>query len=588
MGLRNYQIESLHAVKDARHRNVRHALLVYPTGGGKTLAMAHLPQYMGMQPGDKMIVLVHRDELVHQTVEKLQKYNGHLTTTVEKAEMTADLNADLIVASVQTIGRNPLKDGKYEFTDRIKKFDPNRVRFVCVDEAHHALGHSYRSVLAYFGCLKGTEYDREGQFLLGVTATPNRGDNLGLEDVFDEIVYSKPLLEMIHEGWLTDLKAYRVDTSVDLSEVKLNAGDFAIKQLEKTVNTPSRNKLVVDKYIELGEDQRAIAFTVDVQHSEDLAKAFNDTGVRAYAISGKMPLNDRRKVLQLFRNGFYRVLTSCGVLNEGFDDPAVCVGLMARPTKSGLLYRQQVGRVLRPSPAPEEIEAMRTVGQEPSWIKPHAIVIDFCDVSGRHALHTAPTLFGMNAKASLKGKKAGETATEMEKIISQKKLPLSLDQVESLEKLKAVAERVDLLKPPSVPHHVRAMSQFSWVEYAKDSYSLVLPDYGIIRVSQNMLGQWEVARSNKGVKTVLGQERELKDAIHRADKEVPPEARILLNGTSGWRNQPVTPEQINYMWRIDHRGRRQFGSMDMYRMAVKKQYPTKGMASDRINQLKGA
>jgi superfamily II DNA or RNA helicase len=588
MALRNYQKESLNAVASAVQRGVRHGLTVLPTGAGKTVVLSHLPSSMGMAPGEQMLVLVHRDELVNQTVEKLQRYNPDLHVTIDKAENKADVNADLIVASVQTIGRNPLADHKFTFKDRIARLDAQRIQYVVVDEAHHATATSYRGVLAYLGVLKGSPYDwGRDKFLLGVTATPNRGDNQGLSTIFSEIVYSKSLPEMIDESWLVDIKAYRVDTRVDISEVKTSAGDFQTKALEKTVNTPSRNALIVDKYLEFGEGQRGVVFTVDVQHSEDVATAFNNRGIRALAISGQMPMNDRRKALQLFRDGYYRILASCGVLSEGWDDPAAVVALMARPTKSGLLFRQQVGRVLRPFPAPEELTAMRSEGREPAWIKPYAIVIDFCDLSGKHILHTAPSLFGLNPKMDLNGKKGRETTQAIEKVIQQKKLPLALDSVESLEKLDSIVQQVDLLRPATIPEHVRKVSRFAWIEYGADSYSLSVPDYGIVRVKPNMLNQWEVSKTNNGIMNMIGTTATLEEAVALADRQVPESASAVMDQSSKWREKRTSEAQIKYMWRLDHRGRRQFKDFSIYCAAVMRQYPHMGDASNRINQLLG-
>lgn len=589
MALRKYQLEALEACKVARQQGSVRGLIVIPTGGGKTVVLSKMPDYLGLQPHQKMIVLVHRDELVFQTKEKLEKYNPERKVGIEKAEFKASLDDQLVVASVQTIGRNKYDKDKreYEWCERIQKFNPDDFRFLVVDEAHHSLGDSYKSVLAYFGCLKGTQYDKQTKCLIGVTATPNRGDNLGLEAIFDSILYSKTLIDMIEDKFLCDIKAFRIDTTVDLSEVRVEKGDFAIKQLEKTVNTPERNNLIVDKYKEHGEGHRGIAFTVDIQHSVDLAETFNQAGIRAFALSGKTPTEDRRKVLQLFRDGYYRVLSSCGILNEGFDDPAVTVGLMARPTKSGLLYRQQIGRCLRPSPSPEELADMRARGVDPPRIKTEAIILDFCDVSGRHTLHTAPTLFGMSAKMNLKGKKAGEIVKEINQIIEQKKLPLSPADVESLEKLKATAQRVDLLAKPKIPEHVRRVSPFTWIQCGADSYSLALPDYTIIRVTPNLLGQYEIAKSIKGIKTVLGVSADLDSAIKSADNHIPADARYLLNGAAGWRTKPVSDAQLGYLWKIDHQNRRTCGTLPVFTQFMKKHFPTCGHASDRINELNG-
>lgn len=588
MALRKYQIEALEAVKTAKQKGIRRGLVVLPTGGGKTVVFSHLPGVLEMQPGEQLLILVHRDELVWQAKEKLEKYNPHLHVAIEKAQYRADADgADVIVASVQTIGRNKFckETSTWEFSERIQRFDRDRVRYIVIDEAHHALGDSYKSVLAYFHCLKGKD-DSGDKFLLGVTATPNRSDNVGLESIFDEIVYSKPLGEMIEEGWLTDIKAFRIDTTVDISSVKTSLGDFQIGDLEKTINTPARNKLIVEKYQELGENQRALAFTVDVVHSNDLSQAFNDAGITAFALTGKTPEDDRHKVIQMYRDGALRVLVSCGVLSEGFDVPAATVALMGRPTKSGLLYRQQCGRVFRPFPAPEELAALQAAGLTPEWKKPNAIVIDFCDLSGRHTLHTAPTLMGLSPKLSLKGKSLMDTTKEIESTIAQKKLPLAASEIEDLDKLKGMAQQIDLLAKPRIPEHVRKVSRFGWVETGKDQYILALADYTIIRVNQNALGHWEVAKSTRGLKTILSHHAQLNDAIHAADQNVPPDQQNLLDGNSSWRKRPVSDAQINFLWKIDFRTKAQFPNVNSFSSFIRRVFPTSGQASDRITELR--
>jgi superfamily II DNA or RNA helicase len=552
-----------------------------------------MPEYANLRTGRQMIVLVHRDELVWQTRRKLEAANPTLRVGIEKATHRDDGNSDLIVASVQTIGRNKYtkETQTYEWCDRIQKFDRCNVDVVVIDEAHHALGDSYRSVLAYFGILKDTRFaDRRNEcYLLGVTATPNRGDNLGLETVFDEIVYSKPIVEMIREGWLVEPHGHRVDTHVDLSAVKVTHGDFAIKELEKTVNTPARNKLIVKKYLELGEGLRAIAFTVDVQHSEDLAAEFNAEGVPAFALSGKTPDELRKQVLRDFHEGRYSVLASCGILNEGFDDPGVTVGLMARPTKSGLLYRQQVGRALRPFPAPEELAEMRSRGVEPEHVKQKAIIIDFCDVSSRHELHTVPTLFGLKSTMSLQGRGAVETVDEMERIAEQTKLKLPISSFDSIDALRSTATRINLLEPPKVPDHVRKVSPYSWLESGEEQFSLSLPkpDYAILRVQQNMLGQWEVCRSIKGLSKVLATKGSMETALREAEKHIPQEAKALLDDGAAWKRRPISDNQIATMWKYERSNvKSEFhGNFNQYANFMKERYPHQGAASDYIGSL---
>lgn len=591
--IRPYQQNALNKIRQTRD-TVRKGVVVWPTGSGKTVLFSHLPSTLGMRDGEQMLVLVHRDELVYQSAEKLRKYNPDLHIAVEKAQYRADENlADVIVASVQTIGRNKLckETGEYEFCDRISRFDRNAVKYIVVDEAHHCTGDSYKSILAYFNCLKGTSYDSNDKYLLGVTATPKRSDNIGLESIFDDIIDSKPIVEMIDDGWLSKIKAYAIPTTVDISKVGVSAGDFKIGELERTVNTPSRNRLIVDKYIAHGGNLPGLAFTVDIQHSIDLASAFSDAGIPAFALSSRTSESDRHLAIEMFKSGNLRILVSCGVLSEGFDAPNATVGLMCRPTKSGLLYQQQVGRVLRPSPSPEELAAMREAGSDPGWIKQTAIVLDFVDNSGRHNLHTAPTLVGLSPKLNLNGKSLTDTAKEIEQTISKNRLPISMSDVEDMSAFEAIAKSVDLLSQPRVSVAVASISRYKWTEVNTDSFALCLPDYVIVRVEQNTLGQWEVSRSVRGVRTVVDRHADMKAAIKSADTLVPPECGVLLDGEAGWRKKPISDKQVEFLWRLDREAQRTFKYMNKYKAMLtgygnKHKAMTMGWASDKINSLK--
>jgi ATP-dependent helicase IRC3 len=462
------------------------------------------------------------------------------------------------VASVQTIGRNKKQeDGSWEYCKRIQKFDAGRFKYVLVDEAHHAIGASYQGVLAYFNVLKSDPQRNDpAKFCLGVTATPERADNIGLETLFDTIIATRDLRELISEGWLATPKAYRIDTHVDLSGVDSKYGDFVTKQLEKAVNTPERNRQVVQEYITHGEGMKAIAFTVDVQHTVDLAAAFREEGILAYGITGDTPTGDentpntRKWVYKRYADGGIQVLVSCNVLQEGFDQPIASVGLMARPTKSGLLYRQMCGRVLRPYPAPEEIEAMLKQGITPKWIKPYCIILDFADLSSRHTLHTLPTLFGLRADYNAKGGKVVDQVQEMERIVQQKKLALDLSDVRNLAELKSIAERVDLFQKPVIPEEVQKYSKLAWYKAGANAYQIVL-DKEVFRVQETGLGKWKVSKSVKGVRTEIGEYATKSEAFSTADGHVPADQAFKVQAAAKWRSKPVTDGQVDLMWKVD-------------------------------------
>lgn len=570
-------------------RGVSKMLCVSPTGSGKTVTFAFLPQAIELAPGEKLMVLVHRNELVYQSAEKLQRYNPNLRVGIERASEKASPMDDIVVASVQSIGKaKRLDDGSFEFSERLRKFNPDDFKALVIDEAHHAIGESYANVTRYFGiCKPETKYDNSNKILIGFTATPNRSDNVGLELIFDQIVFSREIREMIEAGWLTDIKAYRIDTLVDISQVAISRGDWVVSDLERTVNTPERNDLIVRKYIELGEGMSAFAFTVDIQHAVDLAAAFNKEGISAYMVSGNTPEDDRKKILQMFRDGQVKVLASAGVLSEGVDVPSVGCGLMCRPWKKALPYIQQVGRVLRPFPAPEELESYRQKNTIPKWIKPHAIILDFCDLSGRHQLNTVPTLFGLRPDFNLKGKKATETVKKIEETLQQKCLPIPASQFRSLEELQSIEERVDLLKMATIPDEVKKVSNLAWVTGPTGGYQICLPDYAILRISQDTLGQWQCYRSVKGVRSLLFSDRELGSVMKKAEGMIPREAMITLQSDAKWRLEKASEAQAKLLWKLKPSMRNGFPSMDSFAGWVMENY-SKGDASTLISSLLGS
>jgi superfamily II DNA or RNA helicase len=566
MGLRPYQQETLTGIAEAhashgdktfllgvtatpeRSDNIGletifDCVVVLPCGGGKTVIMSNIPKTLGMKPTEQMLVLVHRDELVWQSKEKLQRYNPTLLVGVEKAEHKCNPNAHIIVASVQTIGKNRKKeDGTWEFCKRIQKFDPKRFRYILTDECHHAVGGSYQSIYAWFDENHGIQRDAR-------------------------LVCARDLRELIEEGWLAPVSAYRIDTHVDLDKVDVKYGEFVTSKLSREVNTPERNQLIVREYQARGCGRKAIAFTVDVQHTHDLVAAFREEGILAYGITGDTPTGDedtpntRKWVYKRYSEGAADVLVSCNVLQEGFDQPIATVGLMSRPTKSGLLYRQMIGRVLRPFPAPEELQAMLEKGITPKYVKSEAIILDFSDSTSRHHLHTVPTLFGLRPDYNAKGGRLVDQVAEMERIVEQKKLQLALADVQDLAHLKSIAEKVDLFAKPVIPEEVAKHSKLAWFKAGPNSYQIVL-DREVFRIQETGLGKWKVSKSVKGVRTEVGEYADKKAAFAAADAQVPADQAFKVQAAAQWRAKAPTDAQIDLLWKVDKKLKAPFAHIE--------------------------
>jgi len=221
---------------------------------------------------------------------------------------------------------------------------------VADDEAHHAAAPSWQAVLDHF----------QPDFTLGVSATLERHDGKSLERFGVEPIYTYPLRQAIEDRWLCRLRQYAVETRESLDSVGWRYGDFAEGELSRAVNTERRNQCVLDAYRLHASSRRALAFCVDVAHAEDLASTFrNFAGIQAVAVSGSMPIQERRETLDRFAAGKIQVVTNCAVLTEGFDDVGIEAVLMARPTASRPLYTQCIGRGLRIAPGKKNLLGLR-------------------------------------------------------------------------------------------------------------------------------------------------------------------------------------------------------------------------------------
>ncbi len=400
--LRDYQRECLTAISSGLARGRKRLLISLPTGTGKTVIFARFPEVLA---GDRrLLVLTHRLELIEQTREKLEAVNPGISVSVEQAERRAG-SGRLVVGSIQTLARG-----------RVQAFDPSEFWGIVVDEAHHAVAPSYRRVIDHFG---------PDARVVGFTATPRRGDSYGLGSLFEEISYSRGLSEMINSGWLSTIKAYRVSSNTSLDDVATSRGDFAEGDLSRTVCTDDRNALIVRAYLDKAVGRRSIVFCAGVTHAQALAADFAAAGVRAVAVWGEMPFDERRSVIASFRNGNLDVVTNCGILTEGYDDPAISCVLMARPTKSTMLYTQMIGRGTRRHPGKSDL-----------------LVLDVVDNSRRHSLTTINALFDLPLLYNPSG---GDVNEQAKRIAG---LPWTFDRsgLRGPEDVEAVYHEIDLLK----------------------------------------------------------------------------------------------------------------------------------------------
>ena len=336
LALRDYQREAIRAIIRQASAGVRRQLVHLPTGSGKTLVAAALSE----KANGRVLMLVHRDELVQQSVEKVGFVWPEEQIGVVKAGRD-EHDRRVVVASVQTLANE----------ERLARLGSASFTLVIADEAHHATSPSHVRVLEGLGVLPETA---PGRLLLGITATPERADGVGLGRVFQEIVYRKSILELIEAGYLADVKGVRVETHLDLRRVRVSAGDFNAKDLSLAVDTENRNRLIVEAYERYGEGRKAVAFTVDIAHAQHVAEAFRAHGHRADWVAGEIPMAERKRRLAAFRDGETTVLSNALPLTEGYDQPSIGCVIMARPTRSATLFTEAVGRCLRTYPGKDD------------------------------------------------------------------------------------------------------------------------------------------------------------------------------------------------------------------------------------------
>lgn len=317
MNLRPYQKTAVSKIFEA-WENYKRTLLVLPTGCGKTIVFANIAAELSKR--ERVLILAHRDELIRQAADKLYKACG-LQSAVEKAEETA-LGSfyNITCGSVQTLMRQ----------SRLERFPRDYYGAIIVDEAHHALSSSYKAILDYWGEAK----------VLGVTATPDRGDKRNLGEVFESVAYEYSLRDAIKEHYLSPIVCECVPLKIDLSKVHVKAGDYDAGEIGSAL----------EPYLEqiadsVPRDRRTLVFLPLIATSKRMTELLKARGFRAEHIDGTS--EDRREILARLAAGEIDVLCNSMLLTEGFDEPSIDCVVCLRPTKSRALYAQIIGRGTR-------------------------------------------------------------------------------------------------------------------------------------------------------------------------------------------------------------------------------------------------
>lgn len=342
--LRPYQQAARDSIHAQWEQGRLRTLLVLPTGTGKTIVFASVAADQ-VRAGDRVLILAHRGELLEQAADKLQRSTG-LVSAVEKAESTC-LNSwfRVVVGSVQTLQR----------TARLERFPQDYFGTIIIDEAHHAITDGYRRILDYFS----------GAKVLGVTATPDRGDMRNLGEVFDSLAFEYKLTDAIKEGYLCKIMAQTIPLQLDITSVTMSGGDYAVGDLGTALD-PYLEQIAAEMANRC-KGRKTVVFLPLIKTSQKFRDLLNTHGFRAAEVNGQS--DDRRQVLADFDAGKYNVLCNSMLLTEGWDCPSVDCVVVLRPTKVRSLYSQMVGRGTRLSPGKTDL-----------------LLLDFLWMTDRHEL----------------------------------------------------------------------------------------------------------------------------------------------------------------------------------------------------------
>jgi superfamily II DNA or RNA helicase len=323
--LRPYQVEVIAKFWRAVEAGQRRIIIVAPTASGKTvIARAIIAEARSKANGS--LFLAHRREILTQTSSKLC---GIPHGVIRPGDQPRPFEM-VQVASVQTLHRRAIKAGTMELPE---------ARLVIVDECHHVVARSYRSIIERY----------PDSVLLGLTATPCRGDGRGLGSIFQTMIQCPQVGELVEQKFLVPTRVY-APVDPDLRGVQVQRGDYVESELADRMDQPKLVGDIVTNWVKFGERRKTICFATSVRHSIHIRDEFIASGVRAEHIDGTTPMDERDATLAQLASGEIDVVTNCMVLTEGWDMPALGCLILARPTKQLGLYRQMVGRGLRPAP----------------------------------------------------------------------------------------------------------------------------------------------------------------------------------------------------------------------------------------------
>lgn len=484
MELRPYQQEAKEAIFEQWDSGIKKTLLVLPTGCGKTIVFAKVAEDC-VRRGNRVLILAHRGELLEQAADKIHKSTG-LGCAVEKAEESCRGSwFRVVVGSVQTLMREK----------RLGQFPGDYFGTIIIDEAHHCLSDSYQKVLQHF----------PDAHVLGVTATPDRGDMRNLGQYFESLAYEYTLPKAIKNGYLAPVKALTLPLKLDLAGVGIQAGDFKASEIGTALD-PYLHQ-IADEMRKYCMGRKTVVFLPLVKTSQKFAGILNSKGFRAAEVNGGS--TGRAETLQAFEDGEYNVLCNSMLLTEGWDCPSVDCVIVLRPTKVRSLYSQMVGRGTRLHPGKE-----------------HLLLLDFLWHTERHELCHPASLVCQDE----------EVAAQMTKNIGEAGCPVDIEEAERVAAEDVITQREEALAKQLAEMRKRKKRlvdplQFEMSIQAEDLTGYV-PAFG-----------WEMGPATEKQKQTLEKLGILPDEIDNAGK-----AAKILDRLDKRRSEGLTtPKQIRFL-----------------------------------------
>lgn len=531
--LRDYQQECLNNINSDIQDGFRKLLVQGCTSFGKTILFSKLAGDLVNNQGKQALILAHREELISQAIAKYQRVNG-LSHRIG-VEMSTDNSTgqeNVIVASVPTIGRKESK--------RIQKFNPKNFGLIITDETHHCSASTYQNVYDYF-------LNNNSDIVhLGVTATPVRTDGFDVASLFEKVSYKIGLMELIRRGFIANVRGYTVKTDVSLDGIKSQAGDFSISELSERINTDSRNQQIYEAYVAYCKGLSTVIFCADVAHAEEIRDVFKDQNIKAETINCYTPKDERRYILEAFERGEIKVITNMGVLTEGWDSFRVGAIIMARPTKSSLLYTQIIGR------------GVRKDKKIAPW-KDECIVVDVVDVLKGMKQKTIATEAGAMVAIDTNG----QTLTELDEIFEEAQARgININTKVSIDEIKAKFIEKSLI--PEFEYVDNQLSEYKWFAMNTPSGQenvIQLPDGGTMILKENALRQYDISyKRGKNIYQVADSIRFYDRALEAADHYIKYNFDIttekgqnilnFLKQTQKWHGRPASPKQKDFMKKI--------------------------------------